>query len=192
MLVPGVLGFESIVLALVCVVWLVIRHKWRDEAAKKEEIMRLVAIASQETAMAEVEATVEYTSMPVVRRFQCAVCYNPTTRRCSQCKAVRYWWVEVFVFRNWICFLGDLELSHIEAIEFWGLVVESFGKSQCFQVVVRVCDVCISCFDCQSDYLSLWFCFLIQQKKKRLCEWRLRNRNITISNARIWIFWIIR
>ncbi|XP_062154833.1 ubiquitin carboxyl-terminal hydrolase 17 [Alnus glutinosa] len=90
MLVPGVLGFESIVLALVCVVWLVIRHKWRDEAAKKEEIMRLVAIASQETAMAEVEATVEYTSMPVVRRFQCAVCYNPTTRRCSQCKAVRY------------------------------------------------------------------------------------------------------
>ncbi|XP_059456635.1 ubiquitin carboxyl-terminal hydrolase 17 isoform X2 [Corylus avellana] len=90
MLVPGVLGFESIVLALVCVVWLVIRHKWKDAAAKKEEIMRLVAIASQETAMAEVEATVEYTFMPVVRRFQCAVCFSPTTRRCSQCKTVRY------------------------------------------------------------------------------------------------------
>lgn len=93
MLGPGILGFQSILLALICAVCLVIRHKWKDAAAKKEEIMRLVAMASEEAAMAEVVATVEYTAMPVVRRYQCAVCYSPTTMRCSQCKAVRYWFV---------------------------------------------------------------------------------------------------
>ncbi|KAG7994178.1 hypothetical protein I3843_01G043900 [Carya illinoinensis] len=90
MLFPGILGFLTFLLPSIFFVSLLIRLKWRDAAAKKEEIMRLVAMASEEAALAEVEATVEYTSMPVVRRYQCAVCYSPTTMRCSQCKIVRY------------------------------------------------------------------------------------------------------
>ncbi|KAF5451474.1 hypothetical protein F2P56_026580 [Juglans regia] len=90
MLVPGILGFQTVLFALICFVCLVIRHKSKNAAAKKEEIMRLVAMASEEAALAEVEATVEYTSMPVLRLYQCAVCYSDTTMRCSRCKTVRY------------------------------------------------------------------------------------------------------
>ena len=93
MLVPGILGFQGLLLTLVFVVCVVIRHKWKDAAAKKEEIMRLVAMASEEAAMIEVEATVQYGSIPVALLSQCAVCYSPTTMRCSQCKAARYWFV---------------------------------------------------------------------------------------------------
>uniref|UniRef100_A0A2N9ENU9 USP domain-containing protein n=1 Tax=Fagus sylvatica TaxID=28930 RepID=A0A2N9ENU9_FAGSY len=90
MLVPGILGFQGLLLTLIFVVCVVIRHKWKDAAAKKEEIMRLVAMASEEAAMIEVEATVQYGSIPVALLSQCAVCYSPTTMRCSQCKAARY------------------------------------------------------------------------------------------------------
>lgn len=101
MLVPGILGFQTVLFALICFVCLVIRHKSKDAAAKKEEIMRLVAMASEEAALAEVEATVEYTSMPVLRLYQCAVCYSDTTMRCSRCKTVRYWFVlsKSFLFK---------------------------------------------------------------------------------------------
>ncbi|KAM4128695.1 hypothetical protein ACJW30_02G186500 [Castanea mollissima] len=90
MLVSGILGFEIALLTLIFFVGVLIRHKWKDAEAKKEEIMRLVAMASQEAAMAEVEATVQYGPVSVVGQYQCAVCYSPTTMRCSQCKLTRY------------------------------------------------------------------------------------------------------
>uniref|UniRef100_A0A5B7BQJ4 Putative ubiquitin carboxyl-terminal hydrolase 17-like n=1 Tax=Davidia involucrata TaxID=16924 RepID=A0A5B7BQJ4_DAVIN len=90
MLVPGILGFPSIVLVCFLIISLVLRQKWRNAVARKEEIMRLVAMASEEAEMAELDTAVEYRLMPVANRYQCAVCYCPTTTRCSMCKAVRY------------------------------------------------------------------------------------------------------
>lgn len=99
MLVPGIVGPYGLLVGSFLVVFLVIRRKWRNAVAKKEEIMRLVAMASDEAAMAEVEATSLYASVPLPPRpFQCAICYFPTTMRCSQCKAVRYWFVPAWCF----------------------------------------------------------------------------------------------
>ncbi|KAJ9673990.1 hypothetical protein PVL29_023506 [Vitis rotundifolia] len=88
MLVPGDLGFSCLVLLSLFfpVIGLVIRHKWRVAVARKEEIKRLLILASEEAARAELETA----AVSVSPQFQCAVCYCPTTTRCSRCKAVRY------------------------------------------------------------------------------------------------------
>ncbi|KAF7809352.1 ubiquitin carboxyl-terminal hydrolase 17 [Senna tora] len=58
---------------------------------KKEEITRLVDMASEEeAAIAKMEASSECSFIPLSRGYQCAMCYSPTTMRCSKCKAVRY------------------------------------------------------------------------------------------------------
>ncbi|KAI4314410.1 hypothetical protein L6164_027322 [Bauhinia variegata] len=90
MLIPGILGFQSLVYVFLLVAFLVIRHVWRNAEAKKEEIVRLVDMASEDYAMAEIQASAEYSSVPVASWYQCAICYSPTTLRCSQCKAFRY------------------------------------------------------------------------------------------------------
>lgn len=103
-----ILGFQGLVYVLLVLGFVVIRQVWRNAEAKKEEIMRLV----QDTAMAEMEASTtaagfasasiasvsasfDLDSLPVSasQGYQCAVCYSPTTMRCSRCKAVRYWFV---------------------------------------------------------------------------------------------------
>jgi|UniRef100_A0A803NKG1 ubiquitin carboxyl-terminal hydrolase 36/42 len=95
MLVVGGLGFQSLVL-LVCffvpVIGFVIRRKWRLSVSRKEEIRRLVLLASEEAARAELEANAEYGYgvVSTVALNQCVVCYFPTTTRCARCKAVRY------------------------------------------------------------------------------------------------------
>lgn len=92
----GDLGFSSLVLVVVCVVvpviGFVICRKWRDSEARKEEIKRLLILAAEETARAEEEASYVYGAAAVsaARSNQCAVCYFPSTARCSQCKSVRY------------------------------------------------------------------------------------------------------
>ncbi|PIA56317.1 hypothetical protein AQUCO_00700565v1 [Aquilegia coerulea] len=108
MLVPGDLGFTGLVLVFLLffffgpIVSFLIQKKWRIAVEKKEEIMRLVAMASEEAARAEFEASngvfADYDNDNVVlhqvssspRPFKCAVCYCPTTTRCSRCKLVRY------------------------------------------------------------------------------------------------------
>ncbi|KAF3447235.1 hypothetical protein FNV43_RR12415 [Rhamnella rubrinervis] len=93
MLVTGDLGFPSLVLALCLVlpVTFVCRRKWRLAVARQEEIKRLLILASEEAARAELEASVGYVAVAAVARdYQCAVCYCPTTTRCARCKAVRY------------------------------------------------------------------------------------------------------
>lgn len=93
MLVPGDLGFSCLALLSLFfpVIGLVIRHKWRVAVARKEEIKRLLILASEEAARAELETA----AVSVSPQFQCAVCYCPTTTRCARCKAVRYWYVNL-------------------------------------------------------------------------------------------------
>lgn len=97
MLATGNLGFSSQVLVVclvVPVIFFVIRRKWRLAVARKEEIKRLLILASEEAVRAELEASSGYVAVsPVVRDYQCAVCYCPTVTRCARCKAVRYWYV---------------------------------------------------------------------------------------------------
>ncbi|CAI9763464.1 unnamed protein product [Fraxinus pennsylvanica] len=72
-------------------------QKWKNATAKREDILRLVTMASEEEAeIAKIIAVEEYKSSPLPpplrleKRYHCAVCLCPTTARCSQCKAVRY------------------------------------------------------------------------------------------------------
>ncbi|PON38803.1 Ubiquitinyl hydrolase [Parasponia andersonii] len=90
MLVSGILGFHGLLFSFLLVAFALIRRKWRNDAAKEEEVLRLLAMASEESAMAEVEFTALYDPVVAPRPHQCAVCYSPTTMRCSQCKSVRY------------------------------------------------------------------------------------------------------
>lgn len=135
MLVGGDLGFLSslVVAAFVAVfgpvLCFVVRRKWRRSVARREEIKRLLVLASEEAARVELQAAEEYgygygyryeslkeedevfvetpassasppppptisTSYSGSRQlqYQCAVCSSPTSTRCSQCKAVRYWY----------------------------------------------------------------------------------------------------
>ncbi|KAI3451214.1 hypothetical protein Pfo_007879 [Paulownia fortunei] len=85
-----------VIVGILLIFGLVVRHKWRNGAAKKEEILRLVAVASEEEAeIAKLQAIEEYNSPPppqpqLEKQYYCAVCHCPTTTRCSRCKAVRY------------------------------------------------------------------------------------------------------
>lgn len=76
---------------------------WRKSVARKKEIKRLLVLAEEEATWAEREASFGYEELFPRRQLQprenwCAVCYCPTTTRCSQCKAVRYWYVCLFSF----------------------------------------------------------------------------------------------
>ncbi|GER26186.1 ubiquitin carboxyl-terminal hydrolase [Striga asiatica] len=86
-----------VIVGILLIFGLVVRYKWKNGAAKKEEILRLVAVASEEEErIARLQAFEEYSSPPqpqpqLEKQHYCAVCRSPTTTRCSQCKAVRYW-----------------------------------------------------------------------------------------------------
>ncbi|KAL5705880.1 ubiquitinyl hydrolase 1 [Ranunculus cassubicifolius] len=88
------LGFQNSILIFVFLCGLitsfVIRWKWNKSVERKKEVLRLLAMAKEEAARVEIEAAVEYGSVYVVRQSQCAVCFSPTTTRCSRCKAVKY------------------------------------------------------------------------------------------------------
>lgn len=88
-----------VIVAILLFFGAVVRHKWKNAAAKKEEILRLLAAASDEEAeIAKLQGVDVYESPPpplppppqIQTQFFCAVCYCPTTTRCSQCKSVRY------------------------------------------------------------------------------------------------------
>lgn len=96
--VPGDLGFSSLLVLAVSlafpVIGLIVRRKWRQAVTRKEEIRRLLLLASEEAARAELEASLGYATVSVPQYHQCVVCFSPTTTRCAQCKAVRYWYVD--------------------------------------------------------------------------------------------------
>lgn len=101
-----------VIVGILLIFGLVVRQKWRNGAAKKEAILRLVAVASEEeTEIAKLQVIEGYNSQQQEYNSQhkeynsqhnntqleaqhyCTVCRCPTTTRCSRCKAVRYWWV---------------------------------------------------------------------------------------------------
>nr|XP_010942663.1 ubiquitin carboxyl-terminal hydrolase 17 [Elaeis guineensis] len=94
----GDLGRAGAALVLVLVVGpvlaLVVRRRWRLAVARQEEVRRLVLLAAEEAERAEMEAALAYAAEPAAveapARPVCAVCFSPTTTRCSRCKAVRY------------------------------------------------------------------------------------------------------
>lgn len=94
MLVPRDLGFRVAALFIFVVfpaIGFVIRRKWRLAVARKEEINRLLVLASEEAARAELEATIGYTAaVPAPLYRQCPVCFVPASNRCARCKSVYY------------------------------------------------------------------------------------------------------
>ncbi|CAH2078062.1 unnamed protein product [Thlaspi arvense] len=93
MLLVWDLGISSLVLVISLVLPLFaffVRRKWRLAALRRQEIQRLLIHASEEAARAELEASVEFSSVAVSNTFYCPVCYCLATTRCSRCKAVRY------------------------------------------------------------------------------------------------------
>lgn len=132
MLVGGDLGLRFLVAAFLVLIGpllgFLVRRKWQHAVARREEIDRLLVLASEEAARAEFEAAAEYgfeysgysfgsvvgdevpaavpapapvsatlTSVPVARQlpYECAQCFSPASTRCSRCKAVRYWYVDL-------------------------------------------------------------------------------------------------
>lgn len=109
------LGLPAVAAALVVVfffpiLFFISRQKWRIFKARKEEIGRLFVYASEEAHSAEDEhLRLSKTDVEIADGFSfcdddvsvggggdvvarlCAMCYSPTTTRCSRCKSVRYW-----------------------------------------------------------------------------------------------------
>ncbi|XP_073275530.1 ubiquitin carboxyl-terminal hydrolase 17-like [Primulina huaijiensis] len=103
MLLGADLGWWLSSVVVVVVGWFVARRKWRRSVARRQEIKRLLALASEETARAEHEVVATfggYEEEPLAMapgsspqrqfQYQCEVCFSPTTTRCKRCKAVHY------------------------------------------------------------------------------------------------------
>ncbi|GFQ03536.1 ubiquitin carboxyl-terminal hydrolase 17 [Phtheirospermum japonicum] len=92
-----------VIVGILLIFGLVVRHKWKNGAAKKEEILRLVAVASEEEEeIAKLQCFEDYNSPPppqpqLENQYYCAVCHRHTTTRCARCKAVRYCRKEVVI-----------------------------------------------------------------------------------------------
>jgi ubiquitin carboxyl-terminal hydrolase 36/42 len=86
------LGFRCLLIGCMMLVFLLIRRQWRSASVRREEVIRLIALATEESYLAEEvrPATVDYGGDSVSDVYRCAVCLYPTTTRCSQCKSVRY------------------------------------------------------------------------------------------------------
>jgi len=97
MLVPGDLGFRVAAFFIFVVfpaIGFVVRRRWRLAVARREEINRLLVLAAEEAARAELEATIGYTAtVPAPLYRQCPVCLVPASNRCARCKSVYYWYV---------------------------------------------------------------------------------------------------
>lgn len=91
------LGLSSpIIVVFAVLLGLVVQTQWQRTAAKKEELKHLMILAEEENSRAEVEASFSYSyscgsAVSSEPQTQCAVCFFPTTRKCSRCKIVHYW-----------------------------------------------------------------------------------------------------
>lgn len=69
----------------------------RSAVSVSEPVRSQVRVADAETV--RVWVSDEVVVKGVVRGvYQCAVCFSPTNTRCARCKAVRYWYVQVYRF----------------------------------------------------------------------------------------------
>lgn len=137
----GNLGHAGAALVLILVVGpvlaLVVRRRWRLAVARREEVQRLVLLAAEEAERAEMEAALAYSAESAAVgtsvRPVCAVCFSPTTTRCSRCKAVRYWSVGTKSFP----FFG----YSVDFLEFMYLLVKLGSCIGVLYVVPRIGDV---------------------------------------------------
>ncbi|XP_019445403.1 PREDICTED: ubiquitin carboxyl-terminal hydrolase 17 [Lupinus angustifolius] len=94
MLLTGILGFHSLFFnAFLLIAFVFIRYVWKNAQEKKEEHVQNAAMsATASVDLAQYYEFSEEVSVPVTSsgQHQCAVCYSPTTMRCSHCKAIRY------------------------------------------------------------------------------------------------------
>lgn len=128
MLVSGDLGFRVAVFfifVLFPAFGFVLRRKWRLAVARQDEINRLLVLASEEAARAELEASFGYTtSISIPSQRFCAVCFTPTANRCARCKSVHYWYVVVLPsFLNFVAVIGNLLLFMLEYFRTDNLVI---------------------------------------------------------------------
>jgi hypothetical protein len=71
-------------LAVILAVSLGFAHQVKARASRRGELLKLRHLAVETTAKAEADSMLAGSS-------PCSICKNPTSRRCSRCKAVRYW-----------------------------------------------------------------------------------------------------
>jgi hypothetical protein len=70
-------------LAVILAVSLGFAHQVKVRASRRGELLKLRHLAVETIAKAEADSMLAGSSL-------CSICKNPTSRRCSRCKAVRY------------------------------------------------------------------------------------------------------
>ncbi|KAF1873313.1 hypothetical protein Lal_00027351 [Lupinus albus] len=92
MLFTGILGFHSLFYAFLLIAFLFIRYVWKNTEKKEKHLHNAAMPDTASVDLAQYYDFSEEVSVPVTSsgQHQCAVCYSPTTMRCSHCKAVRY------------------------------------------------------------------------------------------------------
>ncbi|XP_010484359.1 PREDICTED: ubiquitin carboxyl-terminal hydrolase 17-like isoform X1 [Camelina sativa] len=89
----GVLGFRFILIGFILLVFLLIRRQWRSASVRRDQVIRLIALATEESHLAEevrVRSPTVAADDSVSDVYRCAVCLYPTSTRCAKCKSVRY------------------------------------------------------------------------------------------------------
>ncbi|XP_010444524.1 PREDICTED: ubiquitin carboxyl-terminal hydrolase 17-like isoform X2 [Camelina sativa] len=89
----GVLGFRFILIGFILLVFLLIRRQWRSASVRRDQVIRLIALATEESYLAEevrVRSPTVAAADSVSDVYRCAVCLYPTSTRCAKCKSVRY------------------------------------------------------------------------------------------------------
>ncbi|KAG8373428.1 hypothetical protein BUALT_Bualt11G0023300 [Buddleja alternifolia] len=86
-----------VIVAIFLIFGFLVHHKWRNAAAKKDEILRLVAITSEEEAeIAKIQEAEDYYAPPpqpppqLEKRYYCAVCNCPTTTSSGKCQIIHW------------------------------------------------------------------------------------------------------
>jgi hypothetical protein len=70
-------------LAVILAVSLGFAHQVKVRASRRGELLKLRHLAVETIAKAEADS--------MLAGNLCSICKNPASRRCSRCKAVRYW-----------------------------------------------------------------------------------------------------
>jgi hypothetical protein len=98
-------GITAVLLAIGVAVLLslYLSQQARKRAERYKDARRLQSLAAEEPRREEEQANAEYKSM--LATSVCTVCLNPSTKKCSRCKAVRYWYISLSSFSHLISFL---------------------------------------------------------------------------------------
>ena len=86
---------SSILLALIIIVVVSLAFTHHMTVKSNQKLKRIYKSGADVGIFVEREEQLEvdYKSM-LVTNTTCAICQNPTTRRCSRCKSTRYWYLD--------------------------------------------------------------------------------------------------